>query len=76
MTPRIENGWLVIPYTGSDFSKLYIAVGDRDNWQPAYLDYSGGQRVAKIRVAESTAQAREVWFKVDGVVTSVGQAVI
>lgn len=47
MTARIVDGWLVVPYSGPELVPVAILIGgDRC---PAFLDWHGGERVAKIR---------------------------
>lgn len=50
MNPRIVNGWLVVPYAGSDRVAVHISI-EPYVWLPAFLDYIDGERVAKVRVA-------------------------
>jgi hypothetical protein len=47
----LADGWLCVPYDGPDICRVWITVGGQDDQaeQPAYLDWSGGLRVAKIR---------------------------
>jgi hypothetical protein len=75
MAATIVNGWLVVPYGGTDFSKVFMAMAQQPegvDWKPAYLDYEGGQRVAKIRPPQTEGRALRVWLKVDGHVTDMG----
>lgn len=50
MKPRVIDGWLVIPYDGSDRVAVHISI-EPDEWLPAFLDYDAdGQRIAKVRL--------------------------
>ncbi|MGH3439516.1 MAG: hypothetical protein ACRDRN_24050 [Sciscionella sp.] len=64
----IRDGWLITPYAGHDLAQVHIAVSGAEGWHPAYLDWSDGARVAKIR---PVGHGR-VWLRVDGEVTAVG----
>lgn len=46
-TWRMADGWLIVPYSGPELTVVEIGVAGL--WTPAYLDYDGGQRVAKVR---------------------------
>lgn len=71
MTAKIVDGWIVVPYSGRDMSKVFISVGGQ--WFPAFLDWVDGERVAQIRVPESSGRHLNVKLMVDDVVTSVGR---
>ena len=48
MNPDLHDGWLRINYDGPDIAQIFIeATGT--GWQPAYLDYRSGRRIAQIR---------------------------
>lgn len=77
MTPLIRNGWLIVPYSGPELARVFIAVGDRaDAWRPAYLDWHDGRRVAKVRPPEPTGRARAVWLRIDDTATRIGKVVL
>lgn len=69
----IRDGWIVVPYTGHDLATVHIAVGDRNDWQPAFLDWVGDQRVAKIRPPTSAGRQVSVWLRVGDTVTPAGR---
>ncbi|SET43719.1 hypothetical protein [Nonomuraea wenchangensis] len=68
-------GWLTVPYSGHDLSRVFIAVGDPNDWRPAFLDWADGERVAKIRPPAPTGKAVKVWLKVNDSVTEVGKVI-
>lgn len=78
---RLRGSWLEVPYAGHDLSRVEVGwrVGDGlarpDSWTPAYLDYSDGERVAKVQAPERLGHAVYVWVRVDGAETSVGRVV-
>lgn len=67
----IRDGWLVTPYSGHDLARVEIGVGPagQERWQPAFLDWVDGQRVAKIR---PPGIGGTVWLSVNGVTAEVG----
>jgi hypothetical protein len=72
----LADGWVCMPYTGSDLSRVEISGGSGE-WVPAYLDWHNGDRVAKVRphtLASADLQgAISVSLRVDGVITSTGR---
>jgi hypothetical protein len=69
----IVDGWFVVPYGGRDLSTVHIGFGPDPAWHPAFLDYHGDQRVAKVRVGAIPAARRvPVWLRVDGAQERVG----
>lgn len=73
MRASIRDGWLTVPYTGHDLATVHIAVGDRNTWQPAYLDWADGERVAKIRPPQTPGRTLSVWLRVGEAVTPAGR---
>ena len=75
---HIKDGWLVVPYSGSDLAQVHMAVGRQRpyEWHPAYLDYVDGVRVAKIRSPQMTGQGTNVWLKIGEVVQNVGRVTV
>lgn len=75
MTPLISNGWLLVPYGGSDAQTVEIALGaPRPRaWLPAFLDWHGEQRVAKIRPPVNGTPRDLVWLRYGGTTTQVGR---
>lgn len=69
MTIAIVNGWLEVPYTGTETAAVEISVDDV--WLPAYLDYTNGVRVAKVR-PPALSQTVQVQLKIDGNITPAG----
>ncbi len=76
MSANIDGGWLAVPYSGHDLSQVFISVGDQSDWRPAFLDWSDGNRVAKIRTPEASGKAMKVWLKVNGSVTNAGKIIL
>ena len=70
MSARLVNGWLEVPYDGSDRAQVAISA-EPDVWRPAFLDYTDGQRVAKVRPPTGPRVA-EVKLRVSGAVTPHG----
>lgn len=68
---QIRDGWVEVPYSGDDLSRVEIGVGSPTAWRPAFLDYDdAGQRVAKVRAA--VALPATVLLRVDGAETVIG----
>lgn len=66
MEPHVTaDGWLRVPYSGPDIAVIEIETPG-NGWQPAYLDYENGQRIAQIRWDGPRPGAMNV--RVDGVV--------
>lgn len=61
-------------------ARVEIAVADPTKWLPAYLDFDGDDRVAKVRVPDvkdSTGVGVRVWYRVnEGSATPVGKVTI
>jgi hypothetical protein len=73
VSARLHDGWLVVPYSGHDLSRVYIAAGSRpEEWHPAFLDWADGQRVAKIRPPDFTGNPVAIWLKVGESITGAG----
>ena len=76
MRAEVRDGWLVVPYSGHDLATVHIAVAQRpaeEDWRPAFLDYVGRERVAKIRPPASSGRQVAVWLRVGDVVTPAGR---
>lgn len=77
-SPSIVNGWLVVPYTGTDAADVRIGVGTREpldalSMLPAFLDWVGTQRVAKIRVPSgASSRGVSVWISINNAVRNAG----
>jgi len=60
---QLTEGWLVLPYEGPELADIEVKIGD--DLYPAYLDYSGSKRVAKIRPPQDhplrQGMVLEVW---------------
>lgn len=76
MAAAVRDGWLTVPYSGPELVVIEVGVGQADHieWRPAFLDWVGGKRVAKIRPPTSGTVA--VWLRTGGVQTRVGKTVI
>lgn len=74
MRTHIENGWVVTSCDASDSAKVFMALGSPGNWRPAFRDWSGGDRVAKIRAAGTGTLT--VFLRVGSNVTTVGRVSI
>jgi hypothetical protein len=68
---RLHDGWVAIPFGGDERAHIQIAVGDQNDWKPAYRDFLDGDRVVKIRPPARTGK-NMVWLSVDGRVTQLG----
>lgn len=69
----VRDGWLIVPYTGSDLARVHVAVGNEPQvWQPAFLDWVEGQRVAKVRARNLPERAQRVWLRVGDEITQAG----
>lgn len=68
MAVSLTEGWLTVPYSGHDAARVEIGVGDQPMWFPAFLDYYGDRRVAKIRPPEGLRPGF-VQLRVNGTVT-------
>jgi hypothetical protein len=80
MSAHIADGWLVVPYDGDERATVEISVEpdvcSRDlrvtqEWLPAYLDYTDGKRVAKIRPPAGLTSVT-VSLRVNGSTSTVG----
>lgn len=72
MTPRIVNGWVVVPCDAGDFAKVDIAVSQTRSpgkWFPGFRDWLDGKRVAQARCVPRVPGMYAVWLRVDGKVT-------
>lgn len=76
MSVRVIDGWLCVPYAGPELAPAYIAVGSQRDWRPAFLDWNGPARVAKVRVPAGQRGALSVWLRVGDVITSQGKVVL
>ncbi len=73
MRPRLVAGWIVVDYDGADVATIHIAVGDPDDWRPAFRDYGDdGQRIVQVRPPADVTGRALVWLRVDGAVTGPG----
>lgn len=70
MSIAVVDGWLEVPYTGPERATIEIST-EAEVWVPAYLDYTNGTRVAKIR-PPAVSQTVQVWLRVDGAATPAG----
>jgi hypothetical protein len=76
MSPRLEDGWLRLPYGGPELAQIEIGVGESEptTWQPAFLNTVGDERVAQVRpVGFSAADQPKVWLRVNGVPVLIGR---
>lgn len=76
MKARVVDGFLVVPYSGHDLSRVALAVTTlrepiESEWTFAFLDYVGGERVAKIPFSGSLSPANLVWLRVNQHVSQV-----
>lgn len=72
----LSEGWLRVPYTGHDLQRVAIAAGSREPgaFEPAYLHWDNGQRVAQVRPANfAITGPATVWLSVDGTITEAGR---
>jgi hypothetical protein len=68
VNPDLNDGWLRIDYDGPDIAQIFIeATGT--GWQPAYLDYRNGHRIAQIRWNGDTLPDT-INLRVDGQITA------
>ncbi|MEU0469937.1 hypothetical protein ABZ215_38570 [Amycolatopsis sp. NPDC006131] len=72
MSVRLEDGWVRIGYDGSERARVLLAVGDQNDWRPAYFHWSDGQRVVQVRPPAGRVGKTFVWLSVDGQVTKLG----
>lgn len=72
---RIKDGWIMVPYSGADLSRVEIATGEREPgpWQGAFLSWDGRERVAMIRPPQTKARSLKVWLRVNHIGEMVGQ---
>lgn len=61
------DGWLRVAYSGPDIATIEIEATGA-GWQPAYLDWDRGQRVAQIRW-EGKPMPADVNLRVNGQIT-------
>lgn len=72
--PVVAEGWLMVPYSGSDVAEVHLSTGMRTpgSWIPAYMDWYRDERVAKIRPpAGVTTPGTFIWQSIDGTVTKL-----
>jgi hypothetical protein len=75
VSASIFNGWVTVPYSGHELAPVYIAIDDREDWKPAFLDWENGKRVAKVRPPSSTGKPMSVWIKANGYISSAGRII-
>lgn len=77
MAATIRGGWLTVPYDGHDTAVVYVALTrgapDDDDWQPAFLDYAGDERVAKIPAPADVPPRTTAYSRVGGHVVKHGR---
>lgn len=73
MRAALVNGWVVVPYAGSDRATVEVSLAP-DVWLPAYLDYdTNGLRTAKVRPPATLPSATvQVRLRVDGSTSTLG----
>ena len=65
--PRVESGWVVVGIDGhAETSRFEMVLGTER--KPAFLDFSQGRRVAKVRPPAGVTGRLAVQLVVDGVV--------
>lgn len=79
MKARLHDGWLIAGCGETGVTPVFLAVGEPDDWQPAFLDWVDGERVAKIRphgpIGAGTG-SRPVWLRVGDEISRVGRLTI
>lgn len=75
--PRLERGWVTVPYRGRDLATVHLATVDHrpadGDWRPGFLDHDDtGARVAKVRIPAGAPRTVQVWLRVDGAVSHIG----
>jgi len=75
----VADGWVCMAYAGTDLSRVEISAGAGE-WQPAYLDWHNGDRVAKVRphtlAIGDMHGAVTVSLRVDGIVVATGRVTL
>jgi hypothetical protein len=66
------DGWLMVPYEGSDLARVEIGLGEVPQFRGAFLDSHSGQRVAKVR-DPGRPRPYDVWLRIDGRPSKVGR---
>jgi hypothetical protein len=78
--PEVQDGWIVFPYRGPDLATVELGAGHRSpEFHHAYLDWVGGQRVAKLRptaFSDIPQGAVTITLRVNGQVAGQGQVVL
>jgi hypothetical protein len=62
---QLVGGWLILPYKGSELATIEFKI--EDNFYDAYLDFTGGQRIAKVRPPTGWDRSKPVELWVNGV---------
>jgi hypothetical protein len=79
VTPHVTNGWLVVPCSGPELTKIEVGIQSGSGapvWRPAFLDWEDGQRVAKVRTpAGFGARPVTVLVRVNGSETVAGRGI-
>lgn len=73
---RLEDGWIRVGYVGPELARVEIGIGDTEphQWQPAFLNTVGVERVAQVRpTGLGFAQQPQIWMRVNGVPTLIGR---
>lgn len=71
MVPKFVDGWVIVPYDGSDLTRCKIGLNDY--WQPAFKDWYGEQRVLKVRPPKNQSRSvYTVWVDKNGQIKKVG----
>lgn len=77
MSARISDGWLVVDYSGPELVLIELGTGTAspENYRPAFLDYEGDSRVAKVLLPPSafSTPTATVWLRVRGTESRVGR---
>lgn len=70
-----QGEWVIVsPFTGKNTDKVFIAVGDKNLWIPAYIDVQDNKKVAKIRLPVIyMGQTIGVWLRINSVIARVGR---
>lgn len=76
MSVRVENGWVVAECSAADQARVEMSVAgaDAEAFVPAFRDYDGKKRTAKVRVPASGGRL-DVYMRVDGHVQLVGRVI-
>lgn len=62
---QLLDGWLILPFQGAELATIEFKI--EDEVFPAYLDFHGGQRIAKVRPPANWDRSKLVELWINGV---------